>query len=93
MAATDALILQALVAVGMSQERLKFLANAEASDRPPAASRRAPPEASGPPRSRSGARRRLGSAGAAELSDPVDSLEVGEHEDLEELGASRRRRR
>jgi hypothetical protein len=35
MAATDALIMQALMAVGMSQERLEFLANAEASDRLP----------------------------------------------------------
>jgi hypothetical protein len=28
---------------------------------------------------------------APELSDPVGSLEVGQHEDVEQLGASRRR--
>jgi hypothetical protein len=58
--------------------------------RTPAASRPAPPEASGPPRSRSAARRRCGSLVPPELSDPVGSLEVGEHHHVQQLGAGSR---
>jgi len=60
---------------------------------PPATSPRAPLGVSDPPRSRSGARRRRGSAGSPELSDPVGSLEVGEHQDVEQLGAGSRSER
>jgi hypothetical protein len=54
-----------------------------------AASRRAPPAASDPPRSRS----QLGEGPfrvPPELSDAVGPIEVGEHEDVEQLGAGSR---
>jgi hypothetical protein len=54
--------------------------------RPPAASRRARLGASDPPRSRSAARRRCALRVAPELSDPLGTVEVGEHEDVKELG-------
>jgi hypothetical protein len=58
-----------------------------ARTRSPTASLPAPLEVSGRPRSRSGAQRRRGSPGIPELSDPVGSIEVGEHEDVEQLCA------
>jgi hypothetical protein len=51
--------------------------------------RRARPAASGPPGSRS-ARRGAALRVAPELSDPVGSLQVGEHQDVEQLGAGSR---
>jgi hypothetical protein len=55
---------------------------------PPSASRLAPLSASRPPRSRSGVRRTCESPDSPpELADSVGSLEVGEHQDMEQFGA------
>ena len=56
-------------------------------DRTREASRPAPPSAPDPPRSRLAARRRCGSSGCPSITDPVGALEVGQHEDVEQLGA------
>jgi hypothetical protein len=46
------------------------------------------------PRNRSGARRRSASLWVApELADPLGALEVGQHQDVEELGAGSRSKR
>jgi hypothetical protein len=55
--------------------------------RPPATCRRASPAASGPPRSRSAVHRRSGSLGSPVRADSIGAVEVGEHEDVEQLGA------
>ena len=64
-----------------------------ASGRPPGASPQSPPGACGPPHSRSAVRRRRGSGVAPELADPVGSLEVGHHQDVQQLGAGSRAER
>ena len=55
----------------------------------PAASQLAPPAASDPQRSRSAARRRCALRVPPELADPASSLEVGEHEYVQQLGAAK----
>ncbi len=53
---------------------------------PLAAPQRAPPGASGPPRSRSTTQQSAALRVAPELSDPVGALEVGQLQDVEQLG-------
>jgi hypothetical protein len=52
--------------------------------------RQALPGASDPPRIRSAARQVATLGVAPELSDPIDPIEVGEHQDVEEFGAGSR---
>jgi hypothetical protein len=60
-------------------------------DPSPSATRTRPPAPPCPPPGQSGAQRIHGSSGSPELADPVGAVEVGEAQDVDELGASRRR--